>query len=138
MTGPSPATLILARVEAFRRCEFGDIYDSYHADSNFRRQFPGREEYIRYGWATLGKDFRITGCRILREEIDGDSARVIHLLEFELNGHRQRYAELVWLAIEGGRWACRCAQKLTPDEWPVAPDALDFVHFTAVADKVLY
>ena len=133
-----PSALILSRVEAFRRCDFGFIFDSYHPASNFRRQFADRDEYVRYGWASLGKDFRIIACNILREEEDGMAARVIFLLEFELHGARQRYAELAWVEADGEGWRYRCGQKLTADEWPVPAAQLDFVHFEAVAEKVLY
>jgi SEC-C motif-containing protein len=134
----SPSSLILARVEAFRHCDFGFIFDSYHPDSNFRRQFPEREEYVRYGWANLGKEFRILSCRILREAQDGGSARVIFLLEFELHGERQSYAELAWLEEVGTGWRYRCGQKLGGEEWPAAVAQLDFRHFDEAADKVLY
>lgn len=137
-SGTSPAALMLARAEAFRRCDYGFIFDSYHPDSNFRRQFTDRDEYIRYGWASLGKDFRIIGCRILREEVEDGGGRVIHLLEFELHGCRQRYAELAWLEAGGGGWLYRCGQKLTEEEWPVPVGQLDFCHFDAIVDKVLY
>ena len=135
---PSPAQLILARVEAFRRCDFGFIFDSYHQDSSFRRQFPDRDDYIRYGWATLGKDFRILSCTLLREELAGTTARVIYLLGFELHGELQRYAELAWLEDAGEGWRYRCGQKLTPEEWPVPAGRLDFSHFDNVAEKVIY
>ena len=143
MTSPqppasSPSVLILNRVEAFRRCDFGFIFDTYHPDSNFRRQFADRDEYIRYGWANLGKDFRILDCRILREEQDLVSARVIFLLEFELHSERQRYAELAWLEDVGEGWRYRCGQKLTAEDWPVTITQLDFRHFDEAVDKVLY
>lgn len=134
----SPSELILARVDAFKRCDFGFIFDSYHRDSNFRRQFDDREEYIRYGWANLGKEFRIHGCLIIREDVAGGSARVIFTLEFELHGQRQRYAELAWLEEETGNWRYRCGQKLTADELPVPANQLDFRHFEEAPDKVLY
>ncbi|MCM2265142.1 MAG: YchJ family metal-binding protein [Desulfuromonadales bacterium] len=134
----SPTQLILARVEAFRRCDFGFIFDTYHGDSNFRRQFPDREEYVRYGWANLGKEFRIHACTILREEIDGRVARVIFSLEFELHGTQQGYAELAWLEDDGEGWRYRCGQKLMPDEFPVPADRLDFRHFDEALNKVLY
>jgi SEC-C motif-containing protein len=133
-----PSHLILARVEAFRRCDFGFIFDSYHQDSNFRRQFRDRDAYIRYGWANLGKDFRIVACSILREEFAGTTARVIYLLEFELHGVRQRYAELVWLEDAGMGWRFRAGQKMTPEEWPVPVGHLDFNHFDSRAEKVIY
>ena len=134
----TPSSLILARVDAFRRCDFGFIFDSYHPQSNFRRQFPDRDEYIRYGWANLGKEFRILVCRVVREEIAGNSAQLIFWLEFEIHGVRQRYAELAWLEEAGEGWCYRCGQKLEADAWPVPAAQLDFVHFEAVAEKVMY
>ena len=134
----SPSQLILARVEAFQRCNFGFIFASYHPASNFRRQFPDRDEYIRYGWANLGKEFRIHACRVIREERDGNSARVIFWMEFELHGVRQSYAELAWLEADGTGWRYRCGQKLEPEAWPVPAAQLDFVHFETVTEKVLY
>lgn len=138
MTSQPPSTLILARVEAFRRCDFGFIFDTYHVDSNFRRQFPAREEYVGYGWANLGKEFRIHACTILREEIEGRASRVIFSLEFELHGTHQEYAELAWLEDDGEGWRYRCGQKLMPDEFPVPADRLDFRHFDEAPNKVLY
>lgn len=135
---PSPSSLILARVDAFRRCDFGFIFDSYHPDSNFRRQFDSREEYIRYGWANLGKEFRIHACTILREEVEGRAARVIFFLEFELHGARQAYAEMAWLEDDGAGWLYRCGQKLMPDELPVPAGQLGFRHFDEAPNKVLY
>lgn len=135
---PSPSSLILARVDAFRRCDFGFIFDSYHRESNFRRQFADREEYIRYGWANLGKEFRIHACTILREEVASGSARVIFVLGFELHGARQEYAELAWLEDDGDGWRYRCGQKLAAEEWPVPAVQLEFRHFDEVPDKVIY
>jgi len=134
----SAAQLILARAEAFRRCDFGFIFDSYHPDSNFRRQFADREEYIRYGWANLGKEFRVLDCTIVREEAGEEGARVIFVMEFEFHGERQRYAELAWLDAAGDRWFYHCGQKLTADELPVPVGDLEFRHFEEVSDKVIY
>jgi SEC-C motif-containing protein len=143
MTSPqppasSPSVLILNRVDAFRRCDFGFIFDSYHPDSNFRRQFPDRDDYVRYGWANLGKDFRILGCRVIRETVAGREGRVIFILEFELHGEQQRYAEMAWLEQVGEGWRYRRGQKLAAEEWPVTAERLDFSHFDAAVDKVLY
>jgi len=135
-TGPSE--LILARVDALRRCDFGLVYDSYHPESNFRRQFPDREEYIRHGWAHLGKEFRIRSCSIIREEGDATSARVIFWLEFDLHGASQGYAELAWLEQDREGWRYRCGQKLTAGELPVPAARLDFSHFDRLAEKVIY
>ena len=134
----SPAALILARVEAFRRCDFGLVYDTYHPVSNFRRQFPDREEYIRHGWAELGKAFRIRTCSIIREECAATSARVIYWLELDLHGASHGYAELAWLERDREAWHYRCGQKLTADELPVPIAQLDFSYFDRVAEKVIY
>ncbi len=138
MPNTSPSQLILARVDAFKRCDFGFIFDSYHPESNFRRQFADREEYIRYGWANLGKEFRILKCLVVREEGGDVSARVIFVMEFELHGARQSYAELAWLENAGSGWLYRCGQKLTADELPVAPPRLEFRHFDEAPNKVIY
>jgi len=133
-----PSALILARVEALRRCDFGQVYDSYHPAANFRRQFPDRQEYIRHGWAHLGKEFHLRSCTIIREESDAAAARVIFWLEFDLHGGSQGYAELAWLEREGGGWRYRCGQKLTAEELPVPAARLDFSHFDRLAEKVIY
>lgn len=138
MPNTSPSELILARVDAFKRCDFGFIFDSYHRDANFRRQFTDRDEYIRYGWANLGKEFRILSCAILREETGEGAARVIFTLEFELHGARQRYAELAWLETAGDGWLYRCGQKLTDEELPVPVGQLEFRHFDEAPNRVIY
>jgi SEC-C motif-containing protein len=134
----SPSALILARIEAFRHGDFGRVYDTYHPASNFRRQFPDRAEYIRHGWANLGKEFRIRSCTIIREECAATSARVIFWLEFDLHGASHGYAELAWLERDAEGWRYRCGQKLTADELPVPAARLDFSHFDRLADKVIY
>ena len=48
----SPSELIIARSEAFARGDFGFIFDTYHSESNFRRQFPDRDEYLEFGKAS--------------------------------------------------------------------------------------
>ncbi|MBW2688372.1 MAG: hypothetical protein JRC99_00390, partial [Deltaproteobacteria bacterium] len=60
MTDYTPPELILARSQAFSRGDFGLIYDSYHSESNFRRQFTERDEYLEFGKASLGKDYQLT------------------------------------------------------------------------------
>lgn len=133
-----PAALILARAAALKGGDYGAVWDSYHPEANFRRQFPEREEYIRYGWHHLGKDFKVRACAIVRVAEEPDQARVIYLMDFALHGERQVYAELAWLERGGEGWLYRCGQKLAADEWPVPGAQLDFAHFDAVTDKILY
>lgn len=121
-----------------RRGDFGLVFDSYHPASNFRGQFPDREEYIRYGWAHLGKEFRIRSCTIIKEESTGDGARVLFWLEFDRHGEPHGYAELAWLELVRGEWRYRCGQKLNGEELPVPVTQLDFAHFADCAEKVIY
>ena len=88
--------------------------------------------------ATLVKEFSISACRIIREELDRSNARVIFWLEFELHGQSQRFAELAWFVGDGDGWHYRCGQKFAADELPVPVDQLEFSHFDEVIDKVLY
>ncbi len=138
MPDDSPARLILARAAAFRRCDFGFIFDSYLQASNFRRQFPDRDEYLRYGWANLGKDFRILDCTIVKEAVNGLHARVIFTMTIELHDERRCYAELAWLENDGDGWRYRYGQKLAGDELPHQLGELDFRHFDEAVDKVCY
>jgi SEC-C motif-containing protein len=64
MTSYTPSELIMARTDAFACGDFGFIYDSYHPESNFRRQFPDRGEYCRYGVESLSPDYKIIDCRV--------------------------------------------------------------------------
>ncbi len=137
-TTSRPESLILARAEALRSCDYGAVWDSYHPESNFRRQFPDREEYVRYGWNHLGKDFKVRACTIVRVAEEPGEARVIFLMDFALHGERQLYAELAWLERGGEGWLYRCGQKLSADDWPVPGPQLDFTHFEAVTEKILY
>ena len=104
MTDYTPPELILARSQAFSRGDFGFIYDSYHSESNFRRQFTERDEYLEFGKASLGQDYQITSCQVLDEKIDAHESQVIFLMEMKAQGNVQQYAELAWLQHENGAW----------------------------------
>lgn len=134
----APAEVILARVHAFRQADYGFIFDTYHSDSGFRQQFTERNEYIRFGWASLGKDFRISQCRIIAEEVDSPEARVISYMELEVRGEFKAYAELTWLLQEEGGWRCHRSQKIETDQLPCPPDELDFETFDALEQKAIF
>jgi hypothetical protein len=139
MTDYTPSELILARSQAFSRDDFGFIYDSYHSGSNFRRQFFERDEYLQYGQASLGQDFRIISCRILAEIVDDDhESRVIFLMEMENRGSVQRYAELAWLRWENKAWRYHRGQKITAEELPDNPESLSFADFAKLDPATIF
>lgn len=134
----SPPELILARTEAFRQADYGFVFDSYHADSMFRQQFPERAEYIRYAWANLGKEFRILTCRILKEAAGPSEARVIYFMELEVSGQHHAFVELAWLQPEAGQWRYHHGQKVVGNELPCPLEQVDFEVFDQIDQKVIF
>ncbi len=138
MTQDRPSEFIQARAEAFKQADYGFVFDSYHTDSMFRQQFTDRDEYIHFGWANLGKEFRIRECRVLKEDVASSGARVIYFMEFEISGQCQAYAELAWLQREEGAWRYHRGQKITADELPCPLDQIDFDTFDQIGEKAIF
>jgi SEC-C motif-containing protein len=129
MSQLSPSELIFERNSAFARSDFGFIFDSYHPDSGFRRQFHDRNEYIQYGQSSLGPEYTIDKCQILAERSAGSEKQLICLMEITNQGVPVLYAELAWFRQEDGQWLYHRSQKMTADELPQNPEALDFADF---------
>ncbi|MCK4535986.1 MAG: hypothetical protein KAT93_03170 [Desulfuromonadales bacterium] len=138
MTKYSPSELILARTEAFRHADYGFIFDSYHSGSAFRQQFSNRDEYIRFGWANLGKKFHILQCRILKQDLASRESRVIFFMEMDVSGQRQAYVELTWMQREDGNWRYHRGQKIEENELPCPLDQLDFDTFDRIEQKAIF
>lgn len=138
LSGTGPTELIAARVAAFRRGDFGFIYDSYHPKSFFLQQFDDRSAYLAFAEEQLAGRIRIEDCRILREEIGSSAARIIFYQRIEVAGERQETFELARLYREQGVWRYHSSQKLSRNEFAGAPEQLDFVHFEQVVDKVWF
>lgn len=134
----SPAELVLARSRAFCRGDFGFIFDSYHAESNFRRQFLERDEYLQFGRASLGRDYRILRTEILAERVLTHEAQVIFLLDMQVHGEVQQFAELAWLRREGSDWRYHRSQKMTAEELPADPRQLDFTDFARLDPATVF
>ncbi len=113
-----PSELILARCRAFVGGDFKFIYESYHPESSFRRIFPSQDDYIRYGCSNLIHNFRIRECRILREEIAGDAARVIWYMDMSFQGGQSRTLELSILRRMEGEWRYLGGRKRDRHEFP--------------------
>lgn len=138
ITDLSPAELIIERSRAFGRADFGFIFDSYHSQATFRSQFGDRNEYIQFGWASLGKEFRIRRCEVIREESGPAEARVIFLLEMEVNGTALRYAELAWLRHEERAWRYHRGQRMEAEQLPEDVLTLDFIDFDRLEPKIIF
>ncbi len=134
----SPSELILARSEAFSRGDFGFIYDSYHPESNFRRQFVERDEYLEYGRASLGQDYQILGCQIMEHREQDDEVQVVFLMEMKVHGAVQRFAELAWLRQENQVWHYHRGQKITNEDLPENPQALRIEDFAKLDPSTIF
>ena len=129
-TSFSPSELILARSEAFSHGDFGFIFDSYHSESNFRRQFVERDEYLEFGKMSLGQDYQITSCQVLDSLVTDAEAQVVFLMEMTVHGNIQQFAELAWLQQENDAWCYHRGQKITHDELPENPKSLRIADFS--------
>lgn len=138
MSDYTPSELILARSQAFSRGDFGFIYDSYHSESNFRRQFTERDEYLEFGKASLGQDYQITSCQILDEKVDAHESQVVFLMEMKAQGNVQQYAELAWLQRENGAWRYHRGQKITAEELPENPESLNLADFAKLDPATIF
>jgi SEC-C motif-containing protein len=134
----SPSELVLARCRAFGEGDFAFIYDTYHPDSYFRAQFPSRRAYVRHGATSLVDDFRIRECRILKEEIEGDEARVLFYLDTVFRNERAESFELSSLRMTAKGWRYHSSQKLSRGEFDGEIDAVGFRDFERVKDKVYF
>lgn len=134
----TPAELILARSEAFCRGDFGFIFDTYHSESNFRRQFIERDEYLDFGAESLGQNFQIISCQVLQEMEDECEAQVLFLMEIKVSGAVQQFAELAWLQLERECWRYHRGQKITHEELPEKPEALSFSDFAKLDPSTIF
>lgn len=134
----TPAELILARSEAFSRGDFGFIFDTYHSESNFRRQFVERDEYLEFGNSNLGQDYQITRCEVLQHQQNDNEAQVIFLMEMKFQGSMQQYAELAWLRQENGAWCYHRGLKIPNEELPDNPQSLSFADFAKLDQSTVF
>jgi SEC-C motif-containing protein len=138
MTKISPSELIAERNRAFAMGDFGFIFDTFHPDSNFRRQFPARDEYVAVGQSSLSQDFHILSCEILHERVSGDEAQVIFLMQMKAQGVLQQYAELAWLKADDGEWRYHRGLKVADYELPDDPEALTLEYFAKLDQSTVF
>lgn len=134
----TPAQLVQARCAAFQRGDFGFIYDSYHADSPFRGLYPQRQSYLRQGQGELLRDYRITECRVLREEVGEGEARVLFYLATTYQGQVAETFELSRFLTTAEGWRYLSSQKLERHEFAGAIEEIDWEAFEQVKDQIYF
>lgn len=124
-----PEALVRQRVAALQRGEFGLVYDSYHSDSPFRRQFPDRDEYIAFARKEIAGRIRIERFRVLRRRCAGEKCELIfHQLVRSESGFQESF-ELALLLREDGRWRYLGSSRLDRSLYRGAVEQLDFADF---------
>jgi SEC-C motif-containing protein len=134
----TPAELIRARCRALAAGDFATVYDTYHPDSNFRRQFPARQDYLDYAETVLAADFRITECRILRQRSAEGGVNLLLYFAYLYRGSRSELFELALLLRTEAGWRYHSAQKLQRPEFAGAIEAIDWEDFEKVREKVVF
>jgi SEC-C motif-containing protein len=134
----TPAELVRERGAAFCRGDFSFIYDSYHSDSPFRRTFPNRAEYLRYGASTLCDDFRIRECRILKERIAGKEAQVLFYLDTLYQGERSESFELSLFLLTDRGWRYHSSAKMDRGDFSGVIDDFDWDDFVTENGEISF
>lgn len=134
----TPAMLILDRAAACRAGDFAFVYDSYLDDSNFRRQFPHRQEYLDYAREVLAIDFVLHECRVLRERISGEEAAVLFYQRIDFRGEVVETLELAHLRLTVAGWRLDRGEKLERRAVARPLEAIDWDDFAAAVDKVVF
>lgn len=134
----TPSELVIARSDAFSSGDFGFIYDSYHPESNFRRQFAERSEYIEFGRLNLGQDYQIINCEVLDQKEYNDEAQVIFLMKMKVHGAAQSFAELAWLRCDNNQWFYHRGLKMTCEDLPDNPHSLSFEDFSRLDQSTVF
>ncbi len=133
-----PEALLRQRVAAFRRGDFGFIYDSYHPEAPFRQQFPDREDYLRFAGEEIAPRVRIARFRILKTRRQQGKAEVIfHQLLFSSAGAQESF-ELALLEMVDDCWCYWGSQRLDRAGFRGRPEDLDFADFAAAAEKIFF
>jgi SEC-C motif-containing protein len=134
----SPSQVILARCQAFVQNDFNLIYELHHPESFFRHLYPRQEDYLAYASEVLSRDFSIRECRILKEEIAGEEARVIYYLDILFRGERLETLENCRLRRLDDKWLYLTTQKIERHDFPAAPEMIDWDDFERVEEKIIY
>ncbi|GAB4164010.1 MAG: hypothetical protein Tsb0017_00600 [Geothermobacteraceae bacterium] len=124
-----PETLLRQRIDAFRRGEFGFIYDSYHSEAPFLRQFPDREDYLSYAREEIAGRITIERFRLLRSRSSGDRAELIFHQLLRGEGGYQESFEMAVLLREGGLWRYLGSSRMDRSHYRGRVEDLDFDHF---------
>ncbi len=117
---------------------YGAVYDSYHEDAPFIKQFSDRDTYLCFAQQQLSS-IAINDWRCLRQRsLDVKQLEVILVMEVVVDDESQYFYELALLVETDRGWRYHSAQKLGMDDYPGSPDLIDFCHFDNATPKIRF
>lgn len=126
------------RFEALEAGDFRSVYQSYHKDSPFRRQFPECDDYLAFAAEHLAAiSVRRWECKAQRA-LGADRVECLLLMELSAGGDSMVLYESALLIDCGGQWRYHSAEKLGPDDYAGNPDEISFADFDRVEEKIRY
>ncbi len=126
------------RFSALTASDYAAVYDSYHSEAPFLRQFSDRNTYILFAEQQLGA-IEIKNWRCLQQRIIAEGqVEVLLLMELATEAGFQFFYELALLVGSDKCWYYHSAQKLGEDDYSGAPDQIEFHHFDNATQKIRF
>ncbi|WP_321392019.1 hypothetical protein [uncultured Desulfuromusa sp.] len=134
----TPLQFLNKRFSALMSGDYGFVYDSYHCDAPFLRQFHDRKDYIDFARQQLAS-IVVTDWRCLRHRIiDEKQQESLLVMNITVGERTQFFYELALLIETGSGWRYHSAQKLGVDDYTGSPDLIDFSHFDTATPKIRF
>ena len=126
------------RFSALMAGNYDAVYDSYHEDAPFIKQFSDRQAYLHFARQQLTA-IVIHDWRCLRQRtLDGKQLEVVLVMEVAVDDENQYFYELALLVETDRGWCYHSAQKLAMDDYTGSPDLIDFCHFDNAREKIRF
>ena len=130
--------LLEYRFTALAAGDYPSVYDSYHPDAPFLRQFGSRSTYVRFAQQQLS-DIKIKNWSCLNRRVISElQLEVLLVMEIETEAVTQFFYELALLIETDSGWRYHSAQKLGADDYSGVPNQIDFCHFDNALQKIRF
>lgn len=134
----SPSDVIRLRCEALKMGRYDLVYDTAHSESNFRKHFPRKLDYLVYAEASLKGEIHFADYALCEQRKREDEALVLFVTEFLANAERHKLVEVAHLRLTPKGWRYLYGEKVRFEDLPPVPDPLTFEAFEAVTEKTVY
>jgi SEC-C motif-containing protein len=130
--------LMSKRFAALASGDYASVYETYHQDSPFIRQFSDCDAYICFARQQLNT-IKVWSWQSLRQrQIDSLQQEHLLIMELAVDGRRQYFYELALLINTPAGWRYHSAQKLSAEDYAGPPEQIQFSCFDQVTQKIRY